>query len=398
MAGLRKNKTLFEAVPALGAISAHGAGKAKMMPVGFDHPGFVLLEGVNRIGRDPAQNPHVILSSHVSRCHCEVTLSQGKIRVRDLNSHNGTYVNDVRVSGEQEAKPGDKIGVSRRVTFVLVMDTDLVKPIGVEVNMGGESEAEATIEGLSPQDLAKAREEAAAIRRVDTPVLDPSTIGAVSPGVDPPTLVSPTPVPEPVPEQRPALEQRRTGRAPAVSRPAAPGTPKLAPDATGRGDDDDPDAEQQIKQLEQQRNVLATLYQITLHCLATESHKEAEKLLTNVLQRLVPMDAGFILYQIGSTWRASICPSTTQRPADATVRTSYRMARESKGPLVIRDPQQLKTLGLKQGSALVVPMLFNEVVSGVVGAISSDPQAYTSEMVDIVAQVATVAGAALRER
>jgi hypothetical protein len=397
MTELRKNKTLFEAVPALGAISAHSIGKAKMMPVGFEHPGFVLVDGANRIGRDPAQNPHVILSSHVSRCHCEVMLSQGKITVRDLNSHNGTYLNDVRIT-EQEAKPGDKIGLSRRVTFVLVMDTELVKPIGVEVNMaeGGE----ATVQGLSPQDIAKAKAEAAALRAGDkgtaapiqpirTPVFDPSMLGAVGDAPDgerPPAPEPEAPAPTPGPAAKPA---------PIMPKPVAP-----APVASlqSAADDGEPDPSQQIRQLEQQRNVLATLYQITLHCLATESHKEAEKLLTNVLQRLVPMDAGFILYQLGSTWRASICPSTTRRPADASVRAAYRLVLEAKGPLVVRDPPSLLALGLEQGSALVVPMRFNDMVCGVVGALSTDPQAYTPEMVEIVAQVATVAAAALRER
>ena len=45
MSGARKSNTLFEAVPALGAISAHGTGRAKLMPVGFEHPGFELVVG-----------------------------------------------------------------------------------------------------------------------------------------------------------------------------------------------------------------------------------------------------------------------------------------------------------------------------------------------------------------
>jgi len=163
-------------------------------------------------------------------------------------------------------------------------------------------------------------------------------------------------------------------------------------------DDAEPDLAAQLKLMEQQRNVLAILYQISLRCLMADSRKEAEKLLTNVLGRLVPLDAGFILYQKGDHWRASICPNAAQRPSDHTVRALFRLAQQQRAPLLIQDSRDLQPLGLQGGSALVVPMVLGDEIKGVVGAISSRGNVYHAEEVDIVMQLATVCAAALGER
>jgi hypothetical protein len=341
MAGLKKGSTLFDVVPALGAISAHGAGTAKLMPEGFEHPGFELSEGVNRLGRDPAQNHHVILSSHVSRTHCEVLLSAGKIWARDLGSHNGTFVNGERIT-EHELQPGDKLGLSKRVVFMLVMDAEMVRPIGMELDMGAASaSAAAAAPALPPAPAAQG----------------PTGPVAATPGA-------------PVPEQ--------------IS---------VSPS------DEEPDQATRLKQMEQQRNVLAILYQVSLRCLLVDNLREVERLMTNVLGRLAPMDAGFVLYQLGSSWRASICPNTRERPNDATVRAAFHLASQRKVACVINDPRELSALGVGNGSSvLLVPLVLGDTVTGVIGAISGRAEVYGHEILDIVMQLANVAAAALRER
>jgi len=351
MAGLRAGKTLFEAVPALGAISAVGGVFAKLLPVGFEHPAVELVEGVNRVGRDPAQNDHVIASSHISRTHCEILVSDGTIWVKDLKSHNGTFVNGERVE-RSALKPGDKLGLSRRVTFVLAMDATMENPIGVEVEMQGEQ----------------------------TQVTPP-------PAAEPPGPPPPAPAP-------PSLS---TKPGPPPEAPAQPVSPPLQ-DSFARDDGPEPDHATLLKQLEQQRNVLAILYQISLHCLMADNQKEIEQLLTNVLQRLVPLDSGFVLYQTGGAWRASICPNSRERPTDATVRSFYHLAAQHQEALVIEAPDDLETLGLKGGSAMMVPMILGDMVSGVVGTISTQTGVYTAEILDIMKQLANVSAAALRDR
>jgi len=341
MPGLRPGKTLFEVVPALGAISAHGGAVAKLMPVGFDHPGLTLVEGLNRIGRDPSQNNHVISSSHISRSHCEVVVNEGRIWVKDLESHNGCYVNSERIT-RQELQPGDKLGLSRRITFVLAMDQDLQNPQGMEFNLDQESGELASSASSTPSPMQ----------------ITPSEVGK-----------------EPT--------------------SAGPRTPQ--PMAVSDGDEDS--QESTIKHLEQQRNVLAILYQVTLRCLMADNQKEVEQLLTNVQQRLVQLDSGFILYQVGQSWRATICPNSRYRPDDQTVRRSYRLAAKEQKTLVLEDASDLEQLGLNpHGSVMVIPMMLGDTMTGVMGAISGQQGVYTAEVVDIMQQLANVAAAALRPR
>jgi pSer/pThr/pTyr-binding forkhead associated (FHA) protein len=373
MAGLRAGKTLFEAVPALGAVSAHGGGAAKLMPVGFDHPGLELIEGINKIGRDPSQNNHVISSSHISRAHCEILVNEGQIWVKDLGSHNGTYINGERVT-KAELKPGDKLGLSRRVTFVLGMDEDLQKPMEMEVDMLDGAKTQ-----ISPS-------------RPPEPALDQT---------GPPAAATPEPAPTPQPPPPPPAPRAPspTPAHPGLSTTPGAGQPSTDESHLGdQNDDDEPDQAALLKQVEQQRNVLAILYQISLRCLMADNQKEIEQLLTNVLQRLVPMDSGFILYQQGTAWRASVCPNSKYPPGDATVKAIYKLASEHQNVLVLEAPEDMQGLGLDRGSAMCVPMVLNDQLSGVVGTISQGTGVYTTEIVDIMKQLANVSAAALRNR
>jgi pSer/pThr/pTyr-binding forkhead associated (FHA) protein len=50
-------------------------------------------------------------SDLISRHHCAIIVEGDYVAVRDFGSKNGTYVNDQRVSSEQELKPGDRLKV-----------------------------------------------------------------------------------------------------------------------------------------------------------------------------------------------------------------------------------------------------------------------------------------------
>lgn len=76
-----------------------------------------LIDGVNSVGRHDDCVIR-IRSSQVSRRHCEIFEADGRLMVRDLGSSNGTYVNGLRVLGQQPLKVGDVIsigGVALRV-------------------------------------------------------------------------------------------------------------------------------------------------------------------------------------------------------------------------------------------------------------------------------------------
>src|SRR4249920_1223990 len=50
-------------------------------------------------------------SDAIGRQHCALTTDDQGLRVRDLGSKNGTFVNDVRIEAERVLKAGDKLRV-----------------------------------------------------------------------------------------------------------------------------------------------------------------------------------------------------------------------------------------------------------------------------------------------
>ena len=50
-------------------------------------------------------------SDLISRHHCVLLIEDGYVGIRDFGSKNGTFVNDERVVGERELKPGDRLKV-----------------------------------------------------------------------------------------------------------------------------------------------------------------------------------------------------------------------------------------------------------------------------------------------
>jgi len=63
----------------------------------------------------------VVDAALVSRLHCRVLADNGRLEVEDLNSTNGTFVNDRRVQRAVLA-PGDRLRVGR-VELTVVRDT-----------------------------------------------------------------------------------------------------------------------------------------------------------------------------------------------------------------------------------------------------------------------------------
>jgi hypothetical protein len=60
----------------------------------------LLTPGRNRLGRE-GENDFLVPHPSVSRNHCEVWLTEDAVLVRDLNSRNGTFVDDARIQEAQ---------------------------------------------------------------------------------------------------------------------------------------------------------------------------------------------------------------------------------------------------------------------------------------------------------
>lgn len=77
------------------------------------------LKEVSTIGRD-ASNDIVINDPHVSSKHAKIEITgEEEIRLLDLGSTNGTYVNGRRIKGKQKVMLGDEINIGD-VTFEVV--------------------------------------------------------------------------------------------------------------------------------------------------------------------------------------------------------------------------------------------------------------------------------------
>ena len=83
---------------------------------------FPLTEKEVSIGRDPS-NVLVIDDLSVSRCHCVVSRGETTICVRDLESHNGTFVNELPIK-ERILEHGDRITIGTSLFLVLLSDVD----------------------------------------------------------------------------------------------------------------------------------------------------------------------------------------------------------------------------------------------------------------------------------
>lgn len=89
----------------------------------------------------------VVNDEHMSRRHAEINLRDGVLRIIDLNSSNGTRVNNVKIT-EKVLKPGDKINFDQLV-FLVAGPQDYV-----EAELG-EDEEEATVFRVAPMPKTK---------------------------------------------------------------------------------------------------------------------------------------------------------------------------------------------------------------------------------------------------
>jgi predicted component of type VI protein secretion system len=68
-------------------------------------------------------------SDAISRNHCTILTTDDGVCVRDLNSRNGTFVNDEKVSGDQPLSNGDMLRVGKLQFEVLITVEDKVPAV-----------------------------------------------------------------------------------------------------------------------------------------------------------------------------------------------------------------------------------------------------------------------------
>ena len=80
---------------------------------------YLITDNPLTIGRDPAQALAVIQEAIVSKLHCSIFCRDSRILIKDLNSTNGTYVNDEKVS-EWELHDGDVVFLGKKGTIKII--------------------------------------------------------------------------------------------------------------------------------------------------------------------------------------------------------------------------------------------------------------------------------------
>src|SRR6188508_3388059 len=69
-------------------------------------------------------------SDAISRNHCTILVHDDEVSIRDLNSRNGTYINDERISGDRTLTSGDKLKIGKLEFEVLIKQTKkIVEPV-----------------------------------------------------------------------------------------------------------------------------------------------------------------------------------------------------------------------------------------------------------------------------
>jgi pSer/pThr/pTyr-binding forkhead associated (FHA) protein len=187
------------------------------------------LEGSAVIGRSARRADLVLHDPEVSRRHASLHLHDDGLRVEDLHSTNGTFLNDERVTGHRQVEPGDRLKIGMTV-------------LELEVAEEAEPEQDTPVE-------AKLAEEAAVEvepeERAGEPVAEEEPTAIEEPVPEEP---EPEPEREDEPEEEPeepAPEEEEPEPEPAAEQAAEPEPEEPAPAAEAEPEPEEPEAEEQ---------------------------------------------------------------------------------------------------------------------------------------------------------
>jgi DNA-binding winged helix-turn-helix (wHTH) protein len=103
--------------PARESAASGGQDRSEAYVVKVGGQEFVLHSGETVLGRDPAAGIYVDHPS-VSRHHASLSIEPGRVRLQDLGSRNGTFLNGRRIDGSAEISEDAIIGLGP-VTLVI---------------------------------------------------------------------------------------------------------------------------------------------------------------------------------------------------------------------------------------------------------------------------------------
>ena len=86
----------------------------------------MLQEGKTTIGRN-SENDIVLDNADISRFHAMIIIQEGRYSIEDLNSANGTFLNESRIQGRQSLSDKDKIQIADFTIEFRVAQSDLLR-------------------------------------------------------------------------------------------------------------------------------------------------------------------------------------------------------------------------------------------------------------------------------
>ncbi|HEX8398089.1 MAG TPA: FHA domain-containing protein [Pyrinomonadaceae bacterium] len=102
--------------------------KLKINEFGQEPLEIEIKSGLITLGRAPDNAVALVSDSNVSRYHAEIERRGDNFYLVDLNSRNGTFVNDEPIEGERRLQEGDKISLGGDDSIVEILFDDQIKP------------------------------------------------------------------------------------------------------------------------------------------------------------------------------------------------------------------------------------------------------------------------------
>lgn len=233
---------LLSRIPVIGRRSTSGAGamvRAELKVIGGKQHGSLIPLQTKKflVGRE--QDCQLRPSSEsVSRHHCVFTLDDFSVRLRDLGSTNGTFVNGQRVQGQVVLQPNDRILIGKlefevvlrdavpavhhaRVAASVVSDSNPGFSLNDLAEMPENAAAETTLNELSPTKILESTPD---VGSPETKVMSMDSTSVIPPL--PPATAQPNPTETiPVLDELPVVANDPNASLPAI--PLAPDEPPL---------------------------------------------------------------------------------------------------------------------------------------------------------------------------
>ena len=355
---------LGEAIPSASALPYHGRRtptRALLTALGGSDLCIELQPGTNTVGRH--QGNHIVLiSGQVSRFHAKVIVSNEGVEVHDLDSNNGTFVNNRRVE-RAALQAGDIVMFTRQFALRLQLDIasrPLTSSVRRDIANLEPFQRDSSVNEFVPPSLTQEMEAIGVLRPPDRPS-QPLCIAKRK------SVVIDVPIPEqPLVETAQPIDPReRRKSVPPTSEPRRTRRPTESALATLSAREP-PRAQLERREAEEHEQRLTVLYELTQQCAQAASLEQLDAMLINVLERVLAFDRGFLLYHLPTgDWR--LTTSRAQRWNQQLVRTLMQASLDAVGMLVVEDSRRDARLGASSSgdARVLIPLTWSDQPIGI---------------------------------